>query len=64
MIAVEVGLTYLAVVKSVANAHQGEVHLISKPGEGAHFVITLPLLPNEAGSESLTSPQESGDESK
>ncbi|WP_407704967.1 sensor histidine kinase [Thalassotalea hakodatensis] len=54
----------LAVVKSVANAHQGEVHLISKPGEGAHFVISLPLLPNETGSESLTSPQESYDESK
>lgn len=54
----------LAVVKSVANAHQGEVHLISKPGEGAHFVISLPLLPNETGSESLTSPEESYDESK
>lgn len=38
----------LAVVKSVANAHQGEVHLISKPGEGAHFVISLPLLPMDA----------------
>ena len=27
----------LAVVKSVTNAHQGEVSLISQPGEGAHF---------------------------
>ena len=34
----------LAVVKSVANAHQGEVHLLSKPGEGAHFCLQLPLL--------------------
>jgi two-component system sensor histidine kinase FlrB len=34
----------LAVVKSVVNAHQGEVKLISKSGEGAHFVIRLPLL--------------------
>ncbi|WP_434017560.1 sensor histidine kinase [Thalassotalea sediminis] len=54
----------LAVVKSVANAHQGEVHLISKPAEGAHFVISLPLLPNETGNESLASHQESSDESK
>lgn len=34
----------LAVVKSVANAHQGEVHLLSKPEQGAHFCIKLPLL--------------------
>ena len=34
----------LAVVKSVAKAHQGEVHLLSKPGEGAHFCLQLPLL--------------------
>ncbi|MEW6983229.1 PAS domain-containing sensor histidine kinase [Colwelliaceae bacterium 6471] len=34
----------LAVVKSVANAHQGDVALISQPGEGAKFCIQLPLL--------------------
>jgi two-component system sensor histidine kinase FlrB len=34
----------LAVVKSVANAHQGDVRLVSKPGEGAHFCIHLPIL--------------------
>jgi len=34
----------LAVVKSVANAHQGDVHLLSKSDEGAHFCIRLPLL--------------------
>ena len=34
----------LAVVKSVANAHQGDVRLLSKEGEGAHFCIELPLL--------------------
>ncbi len=32
----------LAVVKSVVNAHQGDVELISKVGQGAHFVIKLP----------------------
>lgn len=34
----------LAVVKSVANAHQGDVKLISEAGEGAHFCIHIPLL--------------------
>lgn len=34
----------LAVVKSVANAHQGDVKLLSGPNEGAHFCIKLPLL--------------------
>ena len=34
----------LAVVKSVANAHQGDVRLVSQPGEGAHFCIHLPIL--------------------
>jgi two-component system sensor histidine kinase FlrB len=34
----------LAVVKSVANAHQGEASLLSKPGEGAHFCIKIPKL--------------------
>jgi len=34
----------LAVVKSVTNAHQGEVSLLSKPGEGAHFCIKIPRL--------------------
>lgn len=34
----------LAVVKSVANAHQGDVKLISRKGEGANFCIKLPLL--------------------
>jgi two-component system sensor histidine kinase FlrB len=34
----------LAVVKSVVEAHQGKVNYLSKPGEGAHFCIKLPLL--------------------
>lgn len=34
----------LAVVKSVAAAHQGDVKLISQKGEGANFCIKLPLL--------------------
>jgi two-component system, sensor histidine kinase FlrB len=39
----------LAVVKSVANAHQGDVHLVSKANESAHFRIKLPMF---AGSSS------------
>lgn len=34
----------LAVVKSVVNAHQGDVKLLSQAGEGAHFCIHIPLL--------------------
>ncbi|WP_189376815.1 sensor histidine kinase [Thalassotalea profundi] len=34
----------LAVVKSVVNAHQGDVQLLSDAGEGAHFCMKLPLL--------------------
>jgi len=41
----------LAVVKSVANAHKGDVFLLSKPDEGAHFCIKLPLLINEDNQE-------------
>ncbi len=33
----------LAVVKSVANAHQGDVRLLSHPSGGAHFCIRLPI---------------------
>lgn len=36
----------LAVVKSVTNAHQGEVRLLSQPGEGAHFCLKIPKLTN------------------
>lgn len=36
----------LAVVKSVTNAHQGEVRLLSQPGEGAHFCMKIPKLVN------------------
>jgi len=59
----------LAVVKSVANAHQGEVKLLSKSGEGAHFCISLPLLlpddiqsNNQNGTHSMT--QETSHEHK
>jgi len=37
----------LAVVKSVVEAHQGEVSYLSQAGEGAHFCIKLPLLEPE-----------------
>jgi two-component system, sensor histidine kinase FlrB len=33
----------LAVVKSVAQAHKGDVQLLSRAGEGAHFCIKLPI---------------------
>jgi len=44
----------LAVVKSVTNAHQGEVSLISQPGEGAHFCIKIPLLVGESSNAEMT----------
>jgi two-component system sensor histidine kinase FlrB len=44
----------LAVVKSVTNAHQGEVSLLSKPGEGAHFCIKIPKLAGERAQSELT----------
>jgi two-component system sensor histidine kinase FlrB len=54
----------LAVVKSVANAHQGDVKLVSKAGEGAHFCIHIPLLettikqsPNKKPAQSSTAKQ-------
>jgi len=34
----------LAVVKSVVEAHQGEVNYLSQSGEGAHFCLKLPLF--------------------
>jgi two-component system sensor histidine kinase FlrB len=34
----------LAVVKSVVEAHQGEVNYLGQKGEGAHFCMKLPLL--------------------
>jgi two-component system sensor histidine kinase FlrB len=43
----------LAVVKSVVNAHQGNVSLLSDSGEGAHFCLTLPLLDSVRGNESI-----------
>jgi two-component system sensor histidine kinase FlrB len=49
----------LAVVKSVVEAHQGEVNYLSQPGEGAHFCMKLPLLEQvEASSMNNTSIQE------
>jgi two-component system sensor histidine kinase FlrB len=44
----------LAVVKSVTNAHQGEVNLLSQPGEGAHFCMKIPLLVSEEINAALT----------
>jgi len=36
----------LAVVKSVVEAHQGQVQLLNSFGKGAHFCIKLPLINN------------------
>jgi two-component system sensor histidine kinase FlrB len=47
----------LAVVKSVVNAHQGEVSLLNETKTGAHFVIKLPLL--EQGNVMKDNPVES-----
>jgi two-component system OmpR family sensor kinase len=35
----------LAIVRAIAEAHGGEVRLVSKPGHGARFSIELPALP-------------------
>ncbi len=50
----------LAVVKSVVNAHQGEVSLLNETKTGAHFVIKLPLL--EQGNVMKNNPVESTDD--
>ncbi len=33
----------LAIVKSIVEAHHGQIDLISEIGEGAHFIVSLPL---------------------
>jgi two-component system, sensor histidine kinase FlrB len=50
----------LAVVKSVVNAHQGEVSLLNETKTGAHFVIKLPLL--EQGNVMKNNPVESAND--
>lgn len=40
----------LAVVKSVTNAHQGQVKLLSEEGEGAHFGLKFPKLTDDSKS--------------
>ncbi len=54
----------LAVVQSVAKAHQGDVYLLSKPNEGAHFCIKLPLLPQSNATEQVAPLQENTYESE
>jgi len=53
----------LAVVKSVVEAHQGKVNYISKPGEGAHFCIKLPLL-NQTGVKQTQATQKENQQEK
>jgi signal transduction histidine kinase len=33
----------LSIVKGIIDAHGGSIHEVGRPGEGAHFVIVLPL---------------------
>jgi two-component system phosphate regulon sensor histidine kinase PhoR len=42
----------LAIVKHIVNRHRGRLAIESRPGEGATFLVTLPLLasPDEASS--------------
>lgn len=39
----------LAIVKAIAEAHSGEVKLISRPGGGSTFTIVIPLEPPSGG---------------
>lgn len=48
----------LAVVKSVANAHQGDVQLLSGTDEGAHFCMKLPLFKEPMKQESKPEPSQ------
>ncbi|MGL1958145.1 MAG: ATP-binding protein [Colwellia sp.] len=52
----------LAVVKSVVKAHQGEVKLLSKTGEGAHFCLKLPLLMKSKNEQPISQLKESGND--
>ncbi len=36
----------LSIVRHVANNHGGEVHVVSREGEGTTFTLTLPLGPS------------------
>jgi two-component system sensor histidine kinase BaeS len=36
----------LTIVKSIVEAHQGEVTVQSKPGQGSQFMVTIPILHN------------------
>ncbi len=41
----------LAIALGVARAHGGAIELFSEPGDGAEFVMTLPVGPAESGTE-------------
>ncbi len=38
----------LATVKKIIDAHNGDISVVSEPGKGTAFTISLPLAPSEA----------------
>jgi len=51
----------LAICKRIVEAHGGEIRVVSKPGEGAKFIVTLPLSSvNPEFSERLNSVMDQG----
>lgn len=48
----------LAIVKHIVRAMHGEIEVHSKFGEGTEFLVTLPLAPQSAGSDSGDDPME------